>query len=137
MKIENIKNLKLETEEKINEINCYYSKFIECNRNIDKLNEIKKEFLQIIIDIICETDFNDKIKKIEGIKSFEWDILMNEEGTYPLKIELLIDTKKRRNDFKQSVKWFDYISDIENNIQNLLNGYYRFNKIIELQIKTI
>ena len=137
MKIENIKNLSLETEKKINEINCYYSKFIECNRNIDKLNEIKKEFLQIIIDIICETDFKDKIKKIGGIKSFKWDILMNEEGTYPLKIELLIDTKKRRNDFKQSVKWFDYISDTENNIQNLLNRYYRFNKIIELQIKTI
>lgn len=129
MKIENIKKLDLETEEKINEINCYYSKFIECNRNIDKLNEIKKEFLQTIIDIICETDFKDKIKKIKGMKYFKWDILMNEEGTYPLKIELLIDTKKRRNDFKQSV--------IENNIQNLLNGYYRFNKIIMLQIKTI
>ena len=137
MKIENIKKMNLETEEKINEINCYYSKFIECNRNIDKLNEIKKEFLQTIIDILCETDFKDKIKKIEEIKSFKWDILMKEEGTYPLKIELLIDTKKRRNDFKQSVKWFNYISNIENNIQNLLNGYYRFNKIIMLQIKAM
>lgn len=122
-------------KEKLKEINDLYSLLNKADKEIAAKNILKEFWLKQIIKELEETNFLKSIRNIEEVISARFNIWNDVEDPNWTELELLIKTKKSRDEFDGYDNWEIYELPIRDKIYKILDDNPNLNDIISVDIE--